>query len=175
MKVNSIQNNQQSFGSLKLIENGANCLAADFLNNPRTENLFMRKIVAPLEKAGRDVFYDGQRTFVKNEHDVMSYVVRSIPKDYVTMPMEGYFAYSRMPYRPMDKSKMLYTNDFMNVDNSINFYPDIEAAKNIALNLSAQRSGKAVEAYTEAAKDFKIPDTGNTFEDKVQRLKELFG
>ena len=174
MKVGKIQN-QQSFGSFKLIGNGANCLAADFIKNPKTEKLFMSKIAAPLEKAGRDVFYDGTTTFVKNDENVMSYIARSIPEEYVTVPTEGPLTSSRSVYRPMDKSKMKYTRDFLNVDNEINFYPDIEAAKNIALNISAQRSGQAIEAYEKVAADFKIPETGNTFSEKVQKLQELFG
>ena len=60
MKVNRIQN-QQSFGAFKVKDLGATYLAIDFIENPKIENLFMKKIVAPLEKAGKDVIFDGKR------------------------------------------------------------------------------------------------------------------
>ena len=93
----------------------------------------------------------------------------------VTRAVEGPLINSKSIFRPFDKSKIKYTTDFKNVDSEINYYPDIEAAKNIALSVSAQRSGKAIEAYEEAAKNFKIPDTGDNFADKTEKLQELFG
>ena len=135
----------------------------------------MQKIVAPLEKAGKDVFYDGSRALVENETNTLSAVVSSYPGGYVTRAVEGPLINSKSVFRPFGKSKIKYTNDFKNVDSEINFYPDIEAAKNIALSLSAQRSGKAIETYEEAAKNFKIHETGNTFAEKIEVLTKLFG
>lgn len=173
MKVDRIQN-QQSFGAFKVKDLGATYLAVDFIENPKIEKLFMKKIVAPLEKAGKDVIFDGKRVLFKNENNITTTIIDSTPKHYTTMPLAGPLAYSRSVYRPLDRSKMKYTNDFENLDTCI-YYPDIEAAKNIVLNMSAERSGKAIEAYEEAAKNFKIPDTGDNFADKTEKLQELFG
>ena len=43
MKVNRIQN-QQSFGAFKVKDLGATYLAIDFIENPKIENLFMKKL-----------------------------------------------------------------------------------------------------------------------------------
>lgn len=93
----------------------------------------------------------------------------------ITRAVEGSLINSKPIFRPFDKSKIKYTTDFKNVDSEINYYPDIKAAKNIALNVSAQRSGKAIETYEEAAKNFKILETGNTFAEKIEVLTKLFG
>ncbi len=175
MKVNNVQNRQNFGMAFRLREGGPYKLAAEFVNNPKLEEKFMRKIVAPLEKADADVIYNGYSVYYKHKaDDNYSKIIYSYAREYVTMPVRGPLAYSRNVYRPKDGSKLRYTNDFDDVSGSNVSFSQIEAAKNIALNLSAERSGKALEAY-EAAKNYKSPDTGKTLDKKEKRLKELFG
>ena len=175
MRVNSVQNSQNFGMAFRVRDNGAWKLAIDFVNNPKLEEKFMNKIVAPLEKAEVDVVYDGSSVYYKhNANDYYSSIVQVGYDKYVTVPLGGPLRYSRNVYRPMNNSKLKYTKDFYETSGTNTFFPSIEAAKNIALNLSAERSGKALEAY-ENVQNYKVPDTGKTLQEKIKKLSELFG
>ena len=171
MQVHSIAN-QQNFGmAFKVNKKGAYKLANDFVNSPQLETKFMEKIVAPLNKAEADVMYNGYSTMFKhNADEYYSTVVHSSPSEIVTMPLGGVSAYSRNVYRPQDGSKLNYTHDFSGLDYA---FAEIEAAKNIALNLAAERSGKSLDTYI--PKDYKAPNLGKTFEEKVSNIMKFFG
>ena len=175
MRVNSVQNSQNFGMAFKLKDAGAWKLATNFLNNPKLKEKFMNKIVAPLEKSDSDVIYNGYAAYYKhNADDYYSSIIQAGADKYVTASNGGAVPYSRNVYRPQDSSKMRYTRDFYDISATNTYFYSIEAAKNIALNLSAERAGKAVEAY-DAAKNYKAPETGKTLEEKMQKLNELFG
>ena len=169
MQVHRIAN-QQSFGmAFKVTKTGASKLANDFVNSPHLEAEFMKKIVAPLDKAEASVVYNGYSAVYKhNADEYYSSIVHSSPSEIVTMPLGGPLAYSRTGYRPKDGSTFKLTNDFRNSE-----YSNIEAAKNMALNIVAERSGKSLDTYI--PKDYKAPNLGKTFEEKVSNIMKFFG
>lgn len=174
MKVNGI-GNPQNFGmAFRVNRMGAYRLAQDFVDNPKLEEKFMNKIVAPLEKADADVVYNGYAAMFKhNADDYYSGIVLASDREAVVVPYQGPLAYSRNVYRPHDNLKFQYTNDFFDKSATETAFADIEAAKSIALNISAERSGKSINEYT--TKDYKAPDLGKTLEEKMQNLYKLFG
>ena len=90
MRVNSVQNSQNFGMAFRVRDNGAWKLAIDFVNNPKLEEKFMNKIVAPLEKAEVDVVYDGSSVYYKhNANDYYSSIVQVGYDKYVTVPLGG--------------------------------------------------------------------------------------
>ena len=171
MQVHSIAN-QQHFGmAFKVNKVGAYNLACDFVNNPQLEAKFMEKIVAPLEKADADVVYNGYSAMFRHNADgYYSTVVQSSPNEFVTIPLGGSSAFSRTGFTLQNAMKDKFTHDFADLAYP---YHSIETAKNLALELSAERSGKNFDTFV--PKDYKAPNLGTTFEEKVSNLMKFFG
>lgn len=174
MKVASV-NSSQNFGmSFKLRGSGAYALADDFVKNSKLEEKFMKEIVVPLSNSKADVIYDGCSVFFKHNADRdYSTIVSTSADSYIVQKTTGCFDYRYNTFKPKDSSKMLYTNEFSKYKGMAANYSDIEAAKNIALYLDAERSGKAIESYA-ATKNYISPDIGETFEEKARHLSDMY-
>ena len=175
MRINNVQNGQNFGMAFKVNSDGAWKLAQDFVNSPKLEAKFMKKIVGPLQKADADVVYNGYSALYKHmSDDYYSSIVGVGTREYTVLPTGGPLVGSRNVYRPEDGSKLNYTNDFEEFSNTISDIKNIEAAKNIALNLSAERAGKNLDIY-DADLSYNPPSLGKTINEKIESLMKLFG
>lgn len=175
MKVSNVQSGQNFGMAFKVNRNGAWRLAYAFVDDPKFETQFMKKIVGPLEKADANVGYNGYSAYFKHvSDDYYSSIVNPYLEDYVIMPMGGSSVWTRNVYRPQDRSKLKYTKDFEEFPNALSEIEHIEAAKNIALNLSAERAGTNLDIY-DIDSNYTPPTLGKTVKEKMESLMKLFG
>lgn len=74
MRINPINNFNQSFTSFRVSELGAKELAKKFTENPEYEKTFVENIIKPLSNTMTNVIYDGNNNVIVNPaHNVMDY------------------------------------------------------------------------------------------------------
>lgn len=74
MRINPINNFNQSFTSFKVTECGKKELAQKFAQNPEFEKAFVDDVIKPLSYTMTEVIYDGNnQVIIHPAHDIMNY------------------------------------------------------------------------------------------------------
>lgn len=134
MRITNIQNNNTPTSKgFRVTPEGAVKLANDFVKNPDLENRFIEHIVKPLKNTNTDVVFDGYSTYYKNLDGKYSSIVQAYKnsKDVIVRETCGPRKWIRDIFRPKNNTTLEPVKEF-------NEYPynEIEAAKNIAQNIS---------------------------------------
>ncbi len=166
MRVNSIQNNNQSFGmSFKVKEDGAKKLAEIFVDAPKTERYVMNNIIKPIQSSKSKVIFDGENAIVKSPDG--SKVFDIYPKDAISMPNN----HRDIQYITDKGIYHINYNRPKNLDTIKNQNPIIKMlfnAKEIAKDLEEKMLGKTTTKAKNLSQEEKIAQ-------KAKHLQDLFG
>ena len=166
MRINSMQNNNQSFGmSFKVKENGAKKLAEIFVDSPKTEKYVMNNIIKPIQSSKSEVIFDGENAIVKSPDG--SKVFGIYPKDAIPMPnnrRDIQYITDRGIYH-------INYNRQKDLDKIKNQNPTIKMlfnAKEIAKDLEEKMFGKTTTKAKKLSQEEKTAQ-------KTKHLQDLFG
>lgn len=165
MKINSIQNNNTTaFQGFRVNSGGAMRLAKDFAKNPELEDKFIKTIVEPLKNTNTDVLFDGYVTFYKRLSGRYDTIIQAYKdsNEYIVRAASGPSKWARNIFRSQNSKPVEPVKEFSEYP-----YNEIEAAKNIALNI-AHDADKGIN-LSQKMEPFFIPNDHPL----AQKMKEL--
>ena len=164
MKINPINN--ASFGRFRVTEQGADVIARNFVQNPETEEYFIDKIIKPLENCSVDVVHNGYSPLYKGSDDKY-YLIQyasATGNEAVVTPTSGKTAYVRSVYYLPPNKKYAPRK-----------YPDIEMARDIALNIEKNKKKTKTSKEKMEPRNLEAITKATTFEEKSKALFDILG